>query len=96
MIWLVVDLFMKMAHSIPCKGFPNARETAQMFVDHIFNLHGLLWWIVSDQGTQFNAQFWKALMEVELCLSSTCHRATNDEAEKMNTTVLSPGWQLAW
>lgn len=41
-IWVVVDLFSKMAHFVPCKKLPSAQETAQLFVEHVFKLHRLL------------------------------------------------------
>lgn len=36
LIFVVGDFFAKMTHFIPCKGLLLARETAQIFPDHVF------------------------------------------------------------
>ncbi|XP_033018559.1 uncharacterized protein LOC117054152 [Lacerta agilis] len=89
-IWVVVDLFTKMAHFIPCKALPTAQETARLFIDHIFRLHGLPRQIVSDRGAQFTSQFWRKVMQllkVEVCLTSARHPESNGEAERTNATL---------
>lgn len=63
-IWVVVDLFTKMAHFMPCKGLPTTQEKAQLFVDHVFKSHGLPLKVSSDWGTQITLQFWKKLMQL--------------------------------
>ncbi|CAJ0935405.1 unnamed protein product [Ranitomeya imitator] len=50
-----------MAHFIPLSGLPSAPELAKIFIRHIFRLHGFPLHIVSDQGVQFTARFWRAL-----------------------------------
>lgn len=40
-IFVCVDRFSKMAHFVPCKTTITAVETAKMYFDHIWRLHGM-------------------------------------------------------
>uniref|UniRef100_A0A8C5QB28 Polyprotein n=1 Tax=Leptobrachium leishanense TaxID=445787 RepID=A0A8C5QB28_9ANUR len=86
-ILVVVDHLTKMAHFIPAKGVPTAKETASMFFHHIFRLHGIPDSITSDRGTQFTARFWKAfcsILHITGNLSSAYHPQSNGQSEKTN------------
>lgn len=77
----VVDLFTKIVHFIACKCLPTAKETVQLFLDHMISR------LISDSGSQFTSMFWMALFQllnVQVSLSSAHHPATNNEAEKTN------------
>uniref|UniRef100_A0A8C6XBR2 Gypsy retrotransposon integrase-like protein 1 n=1 Tax=Naja naja TaxID=35670 RepID=A0A8C6XBR2_NAJNA len=85
-VLVMVDTLTKTAHFIPCRGLPTARTTAHLFVQHIFQLHGLPDRVVSDRGVQFTAHFWKSLMatlDIKVCLSSTHHPETDRGTEKV-------------
>lgn len=56
-IWVVVELFSKMAHFVPYKKLPSAQKTAHLFVEHVFKLHGLPLKVISDRGARFISQF---------------------------------------
>lgn len=58
-VLMVVDRFSKAAHFIPLPILPSAKETAQVVVDHVFRIHGLMADVVSDRGPQFISRFWK-------------------------------------
>jgi hypothetical protein len=60
-IWVVVDRLSKEQHLVLCRTDVNAKELANLFIAHIFRLHGLLLTIISDRGPQFAALFWKNL-----------------------------------
>jgi hypothetical protein len=60
-IWVVVDCLTKERHLVPCPTDIDAKELANVFIAHIFRLHGLRLTIVSDRGPQFAALFWKNL-----------------------------------
>ena len=47
-IVVFVDVFSKMVHFVPTKTTATAPETAKLFFDHIFRLHGLPHSIISD------------------------------------------------
>src|SRR5690349_12624805 len=62
-ILVVVDRNSKMAHFIPCKESTNAEQLANLFISHVWKLHGLPASTISDRGTTFNSKFLKALYE---------------------------------
>lgn len=89
-ILVMVDMLTKMAHFIACAGVPTAREMAQLFVHHIFQLHSLPKHIMSDQGAQFTAQFWHAplgLLQMQVCLSSAHHPEMDGGTKLMNPAL---------
>jgi len=80
-ILVIVDRFSKMAHFIPTTNEVNASETADLFLNNIYRLHGLPSDIVSDCGTIFTSNFWTSLMKslnVTINLSSSFHPQSDD------------------
>ncbi|KAM6469701.1 vomeronasal type-2 receptor 26-like [Liasis olivaceus] len=53
-ILVVTDLFSKQAHFVAYKLVPTAERLAQLFVQHVYRLHGAPWWIVAT-GQEFVA-----------------------------------------
>lgn len=47
-LWVVVDCLTKYSHFVPLKGPYTAKTIAEMFLKHVFKLHGLPLSIVSD------------------------------------------------
>jgi hypothetical protein len=47
-IWVVVDRLTKEQHLILCRTDIDAKELANLFIAHIFRLHGLPLTIISD------------------------------------------------
>uniref|UniRef100_A0A6I8RAB1 Gypsy retrotransposon integrase-like protein 1 n=1 Tax=Xenopus tropicalis TaxID=8364 RepID=A0A6I8RAB1_XENTR len=89
-IWVVIDRFSKMAHFVPLRKLPSAVELAQLFIQHIFRLHGFPVEIVSDRGSQFVSRFWRSLCKslgVSLQFSSAYHPQTNGAAERVNQAL---------
>jgi hypothetical protein len=60
-IWVVVERLTKARHLIPCESTIDAEGLADLFLQHVFKLHGLPLTIVSDRGPQFAADFWGRL-----------------------------------
>uniref|UniRef100_A0A803TJ20 Gypsy retrotransposon integrase-like protein 1 n=1 Tax=Anolis carolinensis TaxID=28377 RepID=A0A803TJ20_ANOCA len=89
-ILVVVDLFTKMAHFIPCEGLPTAKETTDLFLQHVFRLHGLPKSLVTDRGSQFTSRFWRALQKllgIDSRLSSAHHPQMDGQTECTNATL---------
>uniref|UniRef100_A0A803SRK7 Gypsy retrotransposon integrase-like protein 1 n=1 Tax=Anolis carolinensis TaxID=28377 RepID=A0A803SRK7_ANOCA len=89
-ILVVVDLFTKLTHFIPCEGLPTAKETADLFLQHVFRLHGLPKSLITDRGSQFTSRFWKALQKllgIDSRLSSAHHPQTDGQTERTNATL---------
>lgn len=55
-ILTIVDRFSKAMHFVALPKLPTARETADLLVQHVFRLHGILLDIVSDRGPKFTSQ----------------------------------------
>lgn len=90
-IMVFVDRFSKQAHFVPYKekGF-DAPELAKMFRQNIVRLHGLPTDIVSDRGTIFNSQFWKAFLQglsTKPNFSTAFHPQTDGQTERVNQVL---------
>ena len=83
----IVDRFSKMAHFIPCLKSTTAKDLAELFLARIYSIHGLPTDIVSDQGPQFVANFWQALLSrlgIHSSLSTAYHPQSNGQSEALN------------
>lgn len=63
-ILVVVDCLTKMAHFIPCNKSIIGERTVKLFLDHVFQYHGLLEDILFNCGLQFTSKFWKSFFEL--------------------------------
>jgi len=94
-IWVVVDRLTKQRHLVPCSTTVNARDLADIFLQHVFRLHGLPWTITSDRGPQFASAFWHRLcaqLGIELSLSTAFHPQTDGQTERMNAVMEQYLW----
>ena len=79
-ILVVVDRLTKMAHFIPTRESVSAPQVADLFISHIFCLHGLPRSIMLDRDTRFSSHFWTAVfdaLKTELGMSSGDHLETD-------------------
>ncbi|KAM1884963.1 hypothetical protein ACFX14_037698 [Malus domestica] len=92
-ILVVVDRLSKYAHFVPLSHPYTATEVAQLFVDHIFKLHGMPSSIVSDRDPMFISAFWKELFKLQnsKCMSSGYHPQSNGQTEVMKH-ILNVSW----
>ena len=79
-IFVVVDIFPKMAHLIPCKKTLDAEHIVELFFKEIVRLHRLPRSIIFYRDSKFVGYFWKTLwkkMSTKLKFSSTFHPQTD-------------------
>jgi hypothetical protein len=80
--WPVVDRLSKNAHLCSLQHPFTPSTVAQMFMDNIFKLHGMLDSIVSNRDPTFTNNFWQELFRLQgtqLHLSTTYHPQTDGQ-----------------
>ena len=80
----------KKCHFIPTKTSVDAEETAQLFIDNIFRLHGMPDSIVSDRDTRFTGRFMTALCQklgIQQKKSTAYHPQSDGQTERMNRVI---------
>lgn len=73
---MVIDSFTKYAHFLALSHPFTAAGVANLFLNHIYKLHGLPTAIVSDRDHIFTGKFWFELFrlaDVKLQMSSSYH-----------------------
>uniref|UniRef100_A0A671KHG3 Gypsy retrotransposon integrase-like protein 1 n=1 Tax=Sinocyclocheilus anshuiensis TaxID=1608454 RepID=A0A671KHG3_9TELE len=89
-ILVIIDRFSKSCRLIPLPKLPTAMETAQALFQHVFRIYGLPEDIVSDRGTQFTSQVWKAFcnqLDINVSLTSGYHPEANGQVERLNQEI---------
>jgi hypothetical protein len=84
MILIIVDRLTKMAHFIPTTTNVTAKQTAELFLRHVFQYHGIPDSISSDRDPKFTSHFWKNLhkiLEINLLMSTAEHPQTDGQSE---------------
>ena len=56
-IWVIVDCLTKVAHFIPVSTTYNGVKLAELYMNNIIRLHGVLKIITSDRGPHFTSRF---------------------------------------
>jgi hypothetical protein len=83
----VVDRLSKYPHFCALQHPFTTSIVAQIFMDHVFKLHGIPHSIVSDRDPTFTNNFWQEMFKLEdtqLHLSTTYHPQTNGQIEFVN------------
>ncbi|KAG4224504.1 hypothetical protein PC116_g27040 [Phytophthora cactorum] len=85
-----VDRFNKMVHLAAVPAEVTAVQTARLFVDMVFNHHGMPLDIVSDRDPRFTARFWQevfTLLGTQLSMSTADHPQTDGQTERVNRVL---------
>ena len=86
-VFVVVDRFTKQAHFIPTTSNVDAAETADMFLRHVWKLHGVPRQVISDRGPQFVSKFLKEVFRrtgIKGSTSTAYHPQTDGQTERVN------------
>ncbi|KAF1334277.1 reverse transcriptase, partial [Globisporangium splendens] len=89
-ILAIVDRFGKMIHLNAVPAIVTAKQTAQIFLDSVFRLHGMPTEIVSDRDPRFTAAFWQELFRLlgtQLKMSTADHPQTDGQTERVTRTL---------
>ncbi|KAF8755411.1 hypothetical protein RHS01_05099 [Rhizoctonia solani] len=89
-ILVVVDLFSKLGHFIPTSKKVSAKGLADLFVSHIWKLHGLPVKTISDWGTSFTGKFLRALYQqlgIKPSFTSAYHPESDGQTERVNQFI---------
>lgn len=65
-IWVVVDRLIKLVHILPMKVSYNVTKFDKMYIQEIFQLHGVTIFFISDRGMQLTLKFLSSIQS-ELC-----------------------------
>jgi hypothetical protein len=60
-VLIVVDHVTRMAHFLPCTKSVTTEESANLFLQEVYRLHGLLEVLVSDRDPKFVSGLWQTL-----------------------------------
>jgi hypothetical protein len=89
-IFVVLEIFSKMAHFIPCQKTSDATHIANLFFKEVIRLHGLPRSIIYDQDTKFMGHFWRTLWNMvgtNLSFSSAYHPQMDGHTKVMNRSL---------
>ena len=89
-ILVFVDQFSKMVHLAVVSESITANGCARVFLDTIFQLHGLPRELVSDRDPRFTAEFWLSVFRslgTRLKMSTSDHPETDGQTERANRVL---------
>ena len=96
-VWVVIDALSRRCYLLPCKfeygrddDQTSAEELARLLYTRVFMEQGFPKKIITDKGSQFTGQIWKALQKhtgIYHNVSSADHAQTNGLAERMIDTM---------
>jgi transposase InsO family protein len=89
-ICVFVDKLTKLVHFVACKEEGSAKIFAELYVDHVFRLHGLSREFITDRDSRFTSAFWQevtVLLGTRTVMSSSFHPQTDGQTERVNQTL---------
>jgi hypothetical protein len=76
-IFVCVNKLSKMTHFMVTTTIVTTEETARLFRDHVYKLHGICLKLISDRHARFMGRFWQELhylLGTQLAMSISFHR----------------------
>ena len=64
-VLVVVDGFTKFVHFVPLSHPYSTTKVAQLYMQHVFKLHGMPAIIVTDRDPIFTSHFWQELIRLQ-------------------------------
>jgi hypothetical protein len=89
-ICVFVDKLTKMVHFVACKEEVSAKKVAELYVDHVFRLHGLSREFITDRDTRCTSAFWQGVTELlgtRAVMSSSFYPQTDGQTKRVNQTL---------
>ena len=87
LIMVVADQLSKYAHFFALQHPFTLTSTCQIFLDHIFKLHGMPTSIILDRDPTFTSKFWQELFKLQgtqLKMSTSYHPQTDGSTKAFN------------
>lgn len=89
-IMVVVDKNTKLAHFIPTNETIDSKETATLYLQHVWKHHGTPDEIISDRGSVFVSKFMRRLydlLRIRPTPSTAFHPQSDGQTERVNQTL---------
>ena len=89
-IWVIVDRLTESAHLLAIHNNFFLNRLAELYVNEILKLHGVLVTIVSDRDPRFTSRFWPKLQKalgISLHFSTTFHPQIDGQSERTIQTL---------
>jgi hypothetical protein len=89
-IYVFVDKLTKLVRFVACKEEVSAKEFAELYVDHVFCLHGLSREFITGRDPRFTSAFWQevtVLLGTKIVMSSSFHPQIDGQTERVNQTL---------
>ena len=86
-LFIVVDRLSKATIIVPCNKTITAKETAKLYMNHVWRCTGLPQRVISDRGPQFASQVMQEVwnkLGVRSTMSTAFHPQTDGETERVN------------
>ncbi|CDJ29444.1 Retrotransposon nucleocapsid protein, related [Eimeria mitis] len=90
-MYVVVDRLSKYAHFIPRSSTVTAEGVAQLFINHVWKLHGFPKSIITDRDPKFVSAFWRSLVQqlgIDHNMSTANHPEADGQTERTNRTLV--------
>ena len=89
-IMVVIDMFSKIAHFVPCNKSNDAVHVTDLYFKEIVHLHGIPKTMVSDRDFKFLSHFWRTLwrkLGTSLLFYTSYHPQTDGQTDVINRSL---------